>query len=272
VPIDSLRPLAFARAGIGALTLLRTTPLLLPLQLWFVRDTVPLLGWPQGHSLTSPLALPGAVIAGLCVVRTVGAVLLMVGVWTRYAGIATGLCGYAVMVQDPLGSVFTLHLLYQAALLLGISDSSSEFALRPVPVRSPRSSVLLVRLWVASIYLWAGISKLRRDWLDGRTLELLRAEGRLGGRLVNALLAHGEWRIAGAVAVVVTELTLGPALLWRRTRRAALGAAFGFHALLEVTARPDLLGWGMMVLLLVFLDPAPDGQGWSATQRMAAAG
>jgi hypothetical protein len=268
-----LAPLAWARAGTGALILLRTTPLLFPLRVWYLRDTTPLLGWPHGGGLAAPtaLALSDPLVAGLCVVRTLAAVLLMLGVEARVAGVAAGLCGYAVMVQDPLGYVFTLHLLYQAAVLLGISDSATTFALRPSPARSPASSRLLLRMWVASIYLWAGISKLRRDWLDGRTLGLLHAEGRIGGWGLDALLSINGCRMAAAVAVVVTELALGPALLWTRTRRVALVVAFGFHALLEVTAHPDLLGWEMMVLLLVFLRPRLD-QGASSTQRMAAAG
>jgi hypothetical protein len=42
-------------------------------------------------------------------------------------------------------------------------------------------------------------------------------------------------------------------LLWRRTRRVALAGAFLFHLTLELTAHPDLLGLGMMALLLCFL-------------------
>jgi hypothetical protein len=253
---------------------LRTTPILSPLHIWYLQDTTPLLGWPQVQGLFAPsaLALPGPLVASLCIIRTLGAVLLMLGVGTRFAGVAAGLCGYAVMVQDPLGYVFTLHLLFQAAVVLGISDSAATFALRPTPARSPGSSLLLVRLWVCSIYMWAGISKLRMDWLDGRTIELLRLEGRLGGWLLDDLLLHSGWRVAAAIAVVVTELVLGPALLWTRTRRGALAAAYGFHAVLEASARPDLLGWGMMVLLLVFIDHRPVQGSASSSQRMSAAG
>jgi len=42
-----LRPLAWCRAAIGAVLLLRTTPLLAPFHIWFLRDAFPLLGWPD---------------------------------------------------------------------------------------------------------------------------------------------------------------------------------------------------------------------------------
>jgi hypothetical protein len=269
--LNPVAPLGLVRAATGALILVRATPVLWPLHVWFLRDTAPLLGWPRPEALSAPatLALGPRVVAGLCVARTIAALLLMLGIRATAAGLAVGVCGYLVMLQDPLGSVFTLHLLYQAAVVLAITDSSTAFAVQPRPPRSPRSSLLLVRLWVSSIYLWAGLSKLRRDWLDGRTLDLLRAEGRLGG--LDGLLADPRWRVALAVLVVVTELGLAGALLVRRTRRGALVVALTFHAVLEAVARPDLLGWEMMVLLLAFLDPRAD-QGASSEQRMAEAG
>src|SRR6185503_20765081 len=78
-----LRPLAWARAAIGALLLLRTTPLLAPLDIWFLRDAFPLLGWPDaGWSATPGLfALPAIAVKALCVLRTLGALALMLGVW-----------------------------------------------------------------------------------------------------------------------------------------------------------------------------------------------
>jgi vitamin K-dependent gamma-carboxylase len=251
-----LRPLAWCRAAIGGLLLMRTTPLLAPLDIWFLRDTYPLLGWPEsGTNVNAALALPATLVMALCLIRTGAAVLLLLGIWTRAAGIIAGVSGYAVMAQNPFGFIFTLHLLYQGAILLALTDSATTFALRPVPPRSPASSVLLMRAFVASIYLWAGLYKMRPDWLDGRTLGLFHTDGAIRGSLADLLLATPTSRAVMGTGVAVLELALGPLLLWKKTRRVAVVVAFAFHAGLELTARPDLLGWGMAAVLLCFLEP-----------------
>jgi vitamin K-dependent gamma-carboxylase len=253
-----LRPLAWCRAAIGALILLRTTPLLAPLDLWFLRDTWPLRDWPSGtwSADVGVAGLPPSAIAAFCVVRTVAALLLMLGAWTRVAGLTAGIAGYVTLFQNPFGFIFTLHLLYQAAILLALVDSAGVFALRPSSPWNPRTSYVLMRAFTASIYLWAGLFKLRPDWLDGRTLGLFHEGGVIRGLLADAMLATPLTRAIAGSGVALFEIAIGPLLLWPRTRRHALMAAYAFHALLELTARPDLLGWGMAALLLCFVAPA----------------
>jgi hypothetical protein len=111
----------------------------------------------------------------------------------------------------------------------------------------------MLRWWIASIYLWAGIYKLRGDWLDGRGLDILRRPGFIEGWFADQVLASPSSRALVAKATALFELTIGPLLLWSRTRRYAIVAAYAFHLGLELTAHPDLLGWGMMCLLLCFV-------------------
>ena len=256
-----LRPLAWCRAAIGAVLLLRTTPLLAPLDIWFLRDAYPLLGWPEAAwRAETAFALPSSIVMALCMMRTMAAALLLVGAWTRAAGLVAGTAGYLVMAQTPFGFIFTLHLLYQAAILLALTDSATSFALRPSTARSPATSLLVMRCWTASIYAWAGIYKLRTDWLDGRTLGLFHADGAIHGYLAELLLSTSTSRAIVGTGVALFELAIGPLLLWRRTRGIAVVSAFAFHAGLELTARPDLLGWGMASLLLCFIEPGGDAR------------
>jgi hypothetical protein len=256
-----LRALALVRIAVGALLILRTTPLLTPLHLHFLRGVAPLLGWPDRgfHAPVPGLGLPAAVVAVLCVLRTAAALALLAGVWSRVAGVVAGLTGYLVLAQDELGFVQTLHLLYGSALLVGLTDASAALALAPDRPRAPRSSLWLLRLWVASVYLWAGLAKLHADWLDGRALGFFVESGALGGPLAGALLATPWRRMLVARAVAAGELALGPALGHPRTRPFALPAAFAFHLGIELMARPDLLGWIMMSLLLAFVPRDPQG-------------
>lgn len=251
--MSDVRRLGWSRAAIGSLILLRTTPLLALLDLPFLRSAFPLLGWPDGRWTVA--SLPPVAVALLCIVRTAAAVCFTIGYRTRAAGLLCGLSGLLILIDDPFQFVFTVVQLYLAAIVLSLTDAGGAFALRPAPVRFAASSRWLIRAFLASIYFWAGLYKLRADWLDGRTLELLQRSGALTGRSI-AVALHSEMaRRVAAWLVVGLELSLGPALLVRQTRRAALLLAFAFHALLQLTASPDFLGFGMCALLLACWEP-----------------
>jgi hypothetical protein len=253
--LSDVRRLGWARAAIGTLILLRTTPLLARFDLPFLRSASPLLGWPDGRWTVA--WLPSVVVALLCIVRTASAVCFSIGYRVRVAGLLCGLSGLVILIDDPFQFVFTVVQLYLAAIVLSLTDAGGAFALFPVPVRYPGSSRWLIRIFLASIYFWAGLYKLRADWLDGRTLELLQRSGALTGRLI-AVTMHSELpRRVAAWGVVGLELSLGPALLLRQTRRWALLGALAFHGLLQLTAYPDFLGFGMCALLLACWEPRP---------------
>lgn len=242
--------LGWIRIGIGSLILLRTTPLLAPLDISWLRGASPLLGWPGGGFSLAFLSV--TTIQTLCVVRTLSALLFTIGVWARPAGLICGVSGFLVAAQYPLGFFFTIHLLYQAALLLACTDAVSQVALLPARVAKPAGGVWLIRAFVASIYFWAAIFKLRADWLDGRALALFHYPGAISGWLADALFSVPLLPPLLAKVVAAIELCLGPLLFWEKSRRFALLLAYSFHVLLELTAHPDMLGLGMMVLLLAF--------------------
>lgn len=245
--------LGWSRAALGALFLLRTTPLLAPLHVGFLAGTVPLLGWPD-HAFAGAalLPLPPVVVATLCILRTLAAAAFMLGVRTRAAGIVAGTAAYLVLAQTPFDFLLTYHLLFLGTLLVAVAGGGVAFALRPEAPRDEQSGERLVQLFVVSIYAWAAFAKLRPDWLDGRTLELFHADGALRGGLADLLLAGPARRTAVAVGVVATEALLGPLLLWARSRRYALVVAVAFHAALQIVATPDFFSWEMLALLLCF--------------------
>jgi uncharacterized membrane protein YphA (DoxX/SURF4 family) len=247
-----IRPLGWSRAALGTLFLLRTTPILAPFHIWFLQGTWPLLGWPDDRWSAPPtwFTLPSGLVGALCILRTASAIAFTLGIGTQLWGLVAGASGYLVLSQDPFGFINTLHLLFLGTMLLACTDAGSAFALRPRPARSPESSFALMRVFLASIYFWAGIAKLRGEWLDGRTLSFLAQEGGFDGPLAGVLLATPVRRSLVAWTVVTTELALGPLLLWRRARIPSVALAYGFHAAIELTARPDLLGWEMAALLV----------------------
>lgn len=252
--------LGLARLLMGALLLLRTTPILTPLHPSFLNETWPLFGWPPSgwHASAFDLALPPRWVALLCVVRALATVAFAVGIRARAAGIATGILGYIVLSQDVLGYFNSIHLLYASAVLLAVAGGGAAIAIRPEPARAPRSGLALIRWFVASVYAWSGLAKLNAGWLEGATLARLHDERILGGGLVDWLLVSQAGRLGCAWGIVALELSLGPLLLWRRTRRPAIVVALVFHALVEHAVRPDVFGLAMAALLVTtFWESAP---------------
>jgi uncharacterized membrane protein YphA (DoxX/SURF4 family) len=199
--------------------------------------------------------LPSWLLASACIVRTLAALCFLLGLWTRVAGLVVGVSGYLVLIQNPFGFVATLDLLYQGSIVLALADSGASLALRPEPARNPASSLLLIRVFLGSIYFWAAFVKLRPDWLDGRTLELFLHDGALRGYVAELLLGGPLRRTFAAWMIALTELSLPVLLLWPRTRRISVFIALGLHGLIELCAQPDLLGFGMGALLLCLLPP-----------------
>jgi hypothetical protein len=243
-----------ARVALGAVFLLRTTPLLAPFHIPFLADTTPLLGWPDGHAHFAPFIpeLPAALIAGLCIVRTLAAAAFMLGVRARPAGLLAGALGYVTVLQDPARFFTTHHVIFMGTMLLACTDAVAACAVLPGKRHNPRSGAVLIRVWVASVYVWAAIAKLRPDWFDGRALSLLAREGQFRPFVASTLLSTDLRRCVIAWCVVGTELALAPLLLIRRTRRVGVMLAVAFHLGLEWAASPDLFGWAMISLLLAF--------------------
>jgi hypothetical protein len=246
--------MALARIAIGGLFLARTTPLAILIFGPLGADARPLLGWPVNDTTALGLGLSPLALKIACLARTLGLVAFTLGVRARWAAVVAVTTGYLVLYQAPFAFTSTQYLLLQATLLLGLADASMVFAVRPEPARSPDSSRWMLRAFVASVYLWAASAKLRPDWLDGRTLALFHDEGRLKGPLADWLLSTpGRCAVAGP-AVAFGELALGPLLLYRRTRPVGLILAACFHLGIQWMGHPDVIGWTMLCLLLVFVD------------------
>ena len=195
-----LRPLAWTRIAFAGVFLIRTTPLMSAIDPAIGFDAGPLLGWPQGAGLSAAvfgLVLPAAVIKILCVARTVFALSFLIGYRTLLAGLACGLCAYVVMLQDVFSFTFTQHLLFLGIAVLASTDCAAVLSFRPEEPKSPRTSQILVLALVVSVYFWAAVCKLRRDWMDGRTLGLSRASPTRSARWSSRITGRsttGSWK------------------------------------------------------------------------------
>jgi uncharacterized membrane protein YphA (DoxX/SURF4 family) len=249
-----LQPLALVRVAIGGLFLARTTPLAILIFGPVGGDARPLLGWPAGDTAGLGIGLSPIAVKIACVARTLGLVAFTLGIHARWAALVAVTSGYVVLYQAPFAFTSTQYLLLQATLLLGLADTSTALAVRPEPARSPTSSRWMLRAFVASVYLWAAFAKLRPDWLDGRTLAQFYEERRLAGPLADWLISTPRRCAVAGPAVALGELALGPLLLYGRTRRIGLILAVSFHLGIQWMGHPDVIGWTMLCLLVVFVD------------------
>jgi hypothetical protein len=246
------RALGYARVVLGMIFLARTTPLLSFVGGPFGAQAYPLLGWPTAEwTLAFPGAsLPAWLVASLCVLRTVAAVLFACGVRARIAGVVAAGCGYLVAAQDRFAFINSFHVLFLATFVIALTSAPSTVAL--VPDREAHgevdSSVRFVSVVLASIYFWAGLAKLQPDWLSGHALLAQARAGAFAGPL-GALLERAPLRVVGSLAVPVLELAVAALLLAGR-RRPAILLGLLFHLIVELTVKPDMLGWQMAVLLL----------------------
>ena len=250
----TVRRLGTIRVLVGLLLLLRTTPIFYLVPGLLRHHGGPLLGWPDGelHAGYGGVALPTTVTKALVVLRMAGAVLFLLGVHARVAGVAVAILGYVVWSQEPFSFIFTLHTLYLATAILALTDAVASRALRPARVLSPATSLMLVRAFVLSIYAWSAIAKLRGSWLDGSVLRVLRDNGFATGFVARSVLATDAGLRLAAWLTPGLELSLVPLLAWRRTRAIGVALACVLHGIFEVSVHPDVFGWLLVSLLVAF--------------------
>lgn len=101
--VSPRRLLGFSRIALGLIFVVRTTPLadLLPTPLAHTFGR--LLGWPDGGwpMAWGDLVLADSVRKVACVLRTIAAVLFLLGVRARFTGTIAGVLGLVALSQKP---------------------------------------------------------------------------------------------------------------------------------------------------------------------------
>jgi hypothetical protein len=218
------------------------------------------------------LVFPGhaSLEAGLLWTARGTALLALVGIAPRAACLATGVLLYHIAPLDgivwttsPYGRGLTLPLL--ALLLCAAAPSNHALALgrgEPVSSRSWQYgwALRLLHVFLAQVYLFAGLAKLRSDGLEWFGAENVRNwlllatqdEGVAVHQWLGAWLASSDTR-AGLVGVgtLLFELGFVFALLRTRLRPWLAVAAIGFHAGIYFSINITFNSWP---LLLVFFD------------------
>jgi len=185
-----------------------------------------------GFAWVAPL--PAAGMWGLFGALVVAGVGIAVGACHRFCAIVFTAGFTYVFLLEPARYLNHFYLFCLLGLLLAAVPAhrrwSVDAALRP-RLRSdtaPAWALWLLRAQVAIVYVYGGLAKLNSDWLRGeplRTWLAARPDFPLVGRFLT-----DEWMVdAASYGGLLFDLLVVPAVLWRRTRIPALGAAGLFH-------------------------------------------
>ena len=245
--MNAPRVLAWMRIAVGAIFVVRTTPLLAPFGFHFTE--IPLVGWPRSGFHVSLLGLPTMVVAALAILRTIAALAFTLGIRARITGVIAAACGWIVLAEDAMSYVNSLHLLFLATLVLALADSATELAIEKTPARSMNTSVWLARALPLSVYLFSAIAKLNAQFLAGDAFRGFCEDAYVRGAIATLACPHPRLM---SICVIASEIAIPIFLAIPRTRRVTLFVALGFHLVVEWAMHPDVFGWLMAVLLTSF--------------------
>jgi vitamin K-dependent gamma-carboxylase len=219
-------------------------------------------GWIQEHYLAPRVLFP---FAGLEWIRPWPGV----GMYVHFALMGLGALGVAFGVAYRL-SALTFVLTFTYAHLIDrtyylnhyyfISLVGGVMVLLPLGRVGERASVPAWWLWllraqVGLVYFFGGVAKLKRDWLVyAQPLKIWLAASTdlpVLGRFFEWPWVPHAFSIAGALF----DLSVVPALLWRRTRPFAFAAVVVFHVITRLLFPIGMFPWVMISGALLFFPP-----------------
>ncbi len=124
----------------------------------------------------------------------------------------------------------------------------------PLPVTAPAWTLWLLRFQIGVVYFFGGIAKCNPDWIAGQPPGMWMAV-RADWPIVGSIFATAAAPWVMVWGGLVFDLLVVPALLWRRTRVAALVAACVFHAFNQVIFQVGIFSFISIAMTLLFFPP-----------------
>ena len=219
--------------------------------------------------------VPGDAVFVVASVAFLGAVGVAVG-WHHRIGAALFAASFGWLevteATTYLNHYWLITYLFVLAAFLPLSAAFSLQARRDgCEALVPIAVVWLLRVQIVLVYFFAGVAKLRSDWLDGMPLRIwLPARADLPW--MGAILDEPLTAMVLAWAGLLFDLCVGFALLHRRVRRWAFAAVVVFHlATWLLFPSIGIFPLAMIAVTLVFFDPDWPRRFWSLSSPLPVA-
>ena len=158
---------------------------------------------------------------------------------------------------------------YLIALMLGVLAFVPEAAWQsrwagavqgPAAETSVGWAIRMLYVLLALVYFWTGVTKVDPVWLSGDTMRMLTSSAEnqaLMGKAAKLLgMPRDDVYVFAAWSVMIGEISVGLALLWRKLWLLALLAAPWFHVGVEVIGFDiELFSYYMIAIDLILLAP-----------------
>lgn len=256
-PVD-IASLALFRVGFGLILLWDVWRHLSHgwVRTWYMEPTFhfkyPGFGW------VDPLPGEGMLILYALLGVCAGAIAL--GLFYRACCIAFGLgFGYIFLLEEVryLNHYYLVILLCFLMAFVPAHRALSIDSLMNPKLRSstaPAWSLWLIRIQIGIVYFYAGLAKLKWDWLAGRPTVYMWGKAALEREWMRALdpefmayfLSYGG---------LLLDLLVVPLLLWRRTRAFVFTAALFFHASNKLLFSIGIFPYMMTLATTLYFEP-----------------
>ena len=193
-------------------------------------------------------------------VLSVAALLIMLGLWYRYATVVFFLGFTYIFLLDQarylnhfyLICLFSFLLIFLPAHRASSLDSHWQPELKTTV--TPTWVLWLLRFQMGIVYIYGGIAKLNADWLRGEPMRMWlssRTDFPFFGQFFTQ-----EWMVYGfSYGGLLLDLFVVPFLLWRRTRWAAFITIAIFHITNARLFSIGVFPWLALAATTVFLPP-----------------
>lgn len=120
----------------------------------------------------------------------------------------------------------------------------------------PRWMPYLLLFQLAILYFYAAIAKLYPDWLDG-TFSKILLNGITQRQFLLDIFNQKWFLLTYAYAGILFDLLIMPALLWKKTRKLAILASFGFHLFNAYSLRIGIFPFLALSFSVLLYDSIP---------------
>ena len=122
--------------------------------------------------------------------------------------------------------------------------------------RIPRWMPYLLLFQLSILYFYAAIAKLYPDWLDG-TFSKILLNGITQRQFLLDIFNQKSFLLTYAYAGILFDLLIMPALIWKKTRKLAIIASFGFHLFNAYSLKIGIFPFLALSFIVLLYDTIP---------------